>query len=454
VFVFFGLVVPAYLAGNSPFGNADAGRAGETAGTVGENILRLTEEDAVELALQRNLFLRSEATALQSELRRARTAANVLLPSITASGTLNRRNEEIPATLESDAYRTTAQLSLGAQLTISPDIAPSISAVQSDAAAAQYAHQQTATDLSRDVRISFYAVLLSRERVLVREGAVRTARDIREQSRAEYGNGRVEYRTVRQAELGLSQAELQLQQNRAAYQDNLEQFRGLLSLPDDQPFILEGELPVSGGSSGRSVEFVSTPDIASRAEIAELGMRLEAERHRATASVRNRYFPTVTVGASIAPGTADPFNPDNPVWGEWNEGGSVHLTVSLPLDGLVAFSSRAVAAQTSRYQADAREVSVQAAVEQAHREYRSLVRALETDLESLDAYRLNLEIAEEVLELTEQAYRDGATDLVSLRSAQDDLEEARLDLLAAAFSWQSNLIRLEYASGARIREDK
>ena len=60
-------------------------------------------------------------------------------------------------------------------------------------------------------------------------------------------------------------------------------------------------------------------------------------------------------------------------------------------------------------------------------------------------------MAQEIYELTLDAYRGGTTDFLAVQKADDDLETARYTLLAERFTYLSTLIDLEYALNTPIR---
>jgi outer membrane protein TolC len=71
------------------------------------------------------------------------------------------------------------------------------------------------------------------------------------------------------------------------------------------------------------------------------------------------------------------------------------------------------------------------------------IRTIERILESLEAMKLNVELAQTAYEMHEDAYRRGAMDYQRLRAARDGLEQARNRILAEQFNLISAILDLE-----------
>ena len=71
------------------------------------------------------------------------------------------------------------------------------------------------------------------------------------------------------------------------------------------------------------------------------------------------------------------------------------------------------------------------------------IRTIERILESIEATKLNVELAESTYEMVSDAYRRGAVDFQRLRGAGDSLEMAKNRLLQEQFNLISALLDLE-----------
>lgn len=415
--------------------------------------ITLDEAQSASRAVSENLRLQSRRVSLDAEQREIDTAWNRLLPSLSAGGTLSRANEERAVQPPAEPYHTTASASVSAEITLTGGTLAAIQATEEAFRASRLSYEEARQEVEREARKLFYFLLLQRERIGVGELALDTAEENRLQTRSEYETGRVDSRTLRRAELAVEQATLSLEQTRAEYEDSLATFRSLLGIDDGQEIELDGRLPVEGPIGA----FLPALSASDRADVAALRAEMEAKRMQAEATRRDRLLPALSVRADYAPLTADPFNPDNEaLYGEWSDQGSLSVSLRFGLDGLLSFSRQGVAENSARAAQEALRLEQQEAIETAEREYESLLRRIDNARSALRSRHSNLELAEEVYELTVEAFEHGTTDFTTVLEAQTELEEERLAVLDEAYTLKSRLIDLEYVSGQAqaVRSDQ
>ncbi|NNM31917.1 MAG: TolC family protein [Gemmatimonadetes bacterium] len=127
---------------------------------------------------------------------------------------------------------------------------------------------------------------------------------------------------------------------------------------------------------------------------------------------------------------------------------SVQLTLRLPV--FSGFTRQRQVAQAQAVNRDAvhsrraEELRVQTAVTQS---YDDLV----TYYRSLQIQERNLEVAAEQLELARERYTFGAAAFLELLDAEDSMEQAERDHLAAVYDFHQAMWALEAAVGLRLR---
>jgi outer membrane protein TolC len=407
--------------------------------------IRLDESAAVERALKENLSLRAQQTTIATQARNADLWWNRLVPSFSVGSSLIRHNEEITPPPTAAPYSLSFALDLEARMTLTPGVAADVRSERDELEAAQSRYTDAGRSIERQVRRLFYSLLLDFERIQVAEFTRDLARETLEQTATDFRLGRVDSRTLRQAELGTQQAELRLRETRSQYEDSLAVFKNLVGIEEEAPLLLEGELP--GEDFFRTMKSPEyAPDL--RPDISAMDAELRAQGERITSMERGRSFPALGVAASWTPRTGDPFNPGNEgIYGEWNDTGGVSLSLRFELQELFPFSRSGTSLNTAEARLESLRLQKQDAVEAGLREYHSLLRRIDTRIAALDSRRMNLNLAREIYDLTDQAYRAGTTDLLTLRSARSEVEAARLDLLQETFNIKSDLIDLEYVSG-------
>jgi outer membrane protein TolC len=77
----------------------------------------------------------------------------------------------------------------------------------------------------------------------------------------------------------------------------------------------------------------------------------------------------------------------------------------------------------------------------------NIILSLQKSQASIEALKKTVDLAERSYRATEQAYRAGLQELLQVQSAEDQLNQARLGVLAQNFTYILGLIDLEYAIG-------
>ena len=408
--------------------------------------LLLTEESAVERAIVENLSLAQGRVNLSTSARAADTAWNALLPSMNVSGTLVRTNEEIATT---DPYDTTFSALLQAQLIFSIASIEGISTARLQYINDQITYEQAVADVALAVRRSFYSLILAEQNISVAEQSVATAEETLVQTQTEFNAGLVSEVTLRQAEVTLQNRRLTLQRQEAAYDDALANFRLLLGIREGQEIELEGTIEVE--ARGGLDEIAERTDLTGRWDLQDIDAQIATRRSLNRATTQLERTPTVTLGASYNPALADPFNSGNPAGDEWNDQGSLSVTVTIPLDNYLPFSSTGGDLRANDAVLSPLEIERENVLDNARFEVESLLRALASSEVALASLELSLSLQEEIYLLTLDSYQQGVTDFIDVLEAADDLEEARYQFLSEQFTYLSTLLDLEYALNVTIR---
>lgn len=414
--------------------------------------LRLDETAAVALALDGNPNLAVARSSIVVLQRQAETAWNAFLPSLSAGASLIRANEETTPMPPADRYDLTASATLSASLSLMPQAIPEIEAARLDLVAGRLGVAEQREAVAFQVRSTFYGLLLQREEIAVAETDVAIAAGSLEQAAANHEAGLTSLTELRRAELALATAELNLMSRRAALEDTRDAFRDLLGLNPGTPFVLEGSIaPEDGayraaGLSPEDARDVDSPDLTGRADLATVAAERAAQRERIRSARVGRLTPTMQLGASWQPTLPDPLESDNAAH-EWSDRGSLSVSLSFALDGLLPFSRAGVAEDAAAATLATLDAQYHASAVDASREYSGLLRRIATSRAAIETQQLNARLAAEILELTEEAYANGTADFTTLDTARGDLAEAQLALLAERHAIRVALIELEYVGG-------
>lgn len=424
-------------------------------GAVSAQAIVLDEASAVERALAGNLDLVRERVLLASSARTADTAWNALVPSVTLSGSLVRSNDEMIIQPPAEPYHTTLSAQLQAQLVLSLASIEGIRLARLQYWADLISYETASRRIARDVRKLFYQLILLERQVAVAGRSAATAAENLSRVESEFADGLVAEVAVRQAQIALQNRRLALQRQKAAYRDVLSRFRLLLHIDEEVLLELDGTIELEPTTDlDRIVRETGYVDYA---ELRSIEARILAQRSLTIARRRLARAPTLSLGASIQPGLADPFNPDNPAndrGNGWVDRGALSLTLSIPLDNHLPFSSGAVELQSQEALTRSLEIQREIVLDRARSDIASSVRGIENSRLAVESLRLGLDLAEELYRLMLDAYGNGAASFLDLLEAEDNRVEAHSDLLAEEYHSLAALIDLEYTLNRSLRTRK
>ncbi|MFW5844116.1 MAG: TolC family protein, partial [Spirochaetota bacterium] len=129
--------------------------------------LILTEEGAVDRALEYNLGLAANRQELAGSRRRAETAWNVLVPEVTASAGLQRTNEATAVLPPGEEYRLTAVGGVEGRLALSLAAIEGIRTAEMEYRTGAAGYRESAAAVEQEIRKSFYNLILLEEQLAV-----------------------------------------------------------------------------------------------------------------------------------------------------------------------------------------------------------------------------------------------------------------------------------------------
>ncbi|MFP4484242.1 MAG: TolC family protein [Spirochaetota bacterium] len=451
---------------------------------IPQDATRLTEERAVELALEENLGIRSQLQSLSVKERDRRTAWNQLYPSVQLSGTVNRNNLEqeisslVPTgspgpdgsfdsvrPLEETAPRWSVSGQLSAQLDLSLRM--------------YYAIQQTAVDLRegrlsladaqdrvvRDARKQFRRVLLLQRALDLARRRLETASEEVDEARVNVENGLSDRSALLQAQIQHANTEVALQEQENALAAARRGMKSTLGLGLEEEVILEvgsdthvtlpgdeGEPPGETVAASRLPRFdrgaLEEEFLSGSRELQNLTVQME-RLETLQRLERAGLFPVVRLSF-----TADPAFQGDPFEDSWIEDvdeawqqqrGAFSITVSQPLDPFIPGSSAWTAMANYDDQIAELRYQTEQVRDGARLEVASLLDTLRSVRTTVRARELNLELALRNLELARQGLESGNRGRLDVRRAEDARAEAELNLAQEVNTYYTTLVDLAYA---------
>ena len=397
------------------------------AGLLGAQTV-FTIDKAVESALSHNVSVERSAIAYDALGRKSSNAWNVLIPSIDAGAGISRMTAS-----EVKSYYGSISATLG----ITPAIIKSIEKAKLDYDSGRITREIALRDVELSVRKAFYGILYERDYVALVESNVATAQKQYEQTLARQRAGLVPEVDLLSAQVTLENLKPSLESAKTSFANDMANFKRLVGVDQAEDISLEGSLDDAIALSAIDVSGVS----AASPSVAKLEKSLEIAKAQKDIAAIGLRTPTFALAYTYKPSKTDVAGSD------WEDAGYVSASVTFALDPFLPFSQDA---ETIRSASDAvRDVELQLSdarvAERLSRD--SLLRSIERSRAAIKARTLGVRLAERNYALTEDAYRNGTKDLLSLQSASDAFESARVSLKNESYTLLQEVLDLEYAVG-------
>ncbi len=435
-----------------------------TAGAVGQEIVaetpdaaapvEITIESAVAIALRNNLGLRSELIELEIARRNLAGRYNVFIPELSAGATLARPHvaPEIDELTEAQAQTFGVELEdpprwalrpeLQAQLTFTTSMLHRIRGTQVAYRAGLLEIEDARKQLERDVRQSFYELLLLQENLTITDRRIANAAEQYEDAEANYEAGLIDEFSLLQAQVALENLRPQRRRQQLALDTGLLAFVQSLGLARGTELRLVGSISAADDELPPEEYVLGFVGGNPGLRQAEQSLRLLENQLELERSARH---PTLTLSYAENPElagdplSADPFDLDN-----WSRGGQFALSLRVPLDPHFPRSEARTRIDNRRSERAQAELEIQEAREQVELRITQLLRSLGASIEQLETLALNFELADRAYELALESYDAGLREFSDVRDAEVELEEARVAVLEEQYEYLSNLLELEY----------
>jgi len=408
----------------------------------------LTVDSAVQIALNNNLGLRRMALNTATLNRAADRSWNSLLPTVSAGAMLSHPTSitgEIfpmqsmgPGGRVADRNVWTPGFSLSAQVTFSAALIENIRRAQTDYAAGLLSYEAARQELELNVRRLFYHILLlDANRELAAQNFA-SAQARYEQSAALARAGQVPHLDEFSARVDMENMRPAVRNAEIMYENALDSFKAILGLPSDAVIQLKGSL---AGTLNGSFSAIGGLPQGSRAlgeclETARLRKSIQSMEAQRNAVRNSAHIPALRLSWNSTPLYNIQHN-------FWMDNGSFSITLGLNIDNFLPWSASRTQMDALNDQIQSTQIQLADSLRNRENRVNQNVRSIGRILESLEATKLNVELAQTTYEMFGEAYRRGAVDYQRLRSARDGLEQAKNRLLQEQFNLVSATLDLE-----------
>jgi outer membrane protein TolC len=308
-------------------------------------------------------------------------------------------------------------------------------------------YEKARVQLERDVRKSYYSMLLLQENIGLLRGSFEAAQRRMEMARVNYRSGLIPEVNYLQAQVAVENMRPSMDQAENGLKMQMANFAMTLNLPYNTQFEL---VPVNTEINAIPLDVTDLIHRAAtkRLDIQELQQNILVLQSNRTALIQQIYTPNLSVSWSISPVfIKDPwkdtwFEKDN-----WNSSGNLQFALQFPLHNMLPWSPTYQNVKSLEDNVRNMNINLARTIRGSELEIYSNVFTLEQAIASAEAQGHTVDLAERTYRLTEQSYRLGGTDLLEVQNAELELQKARLGVLEQNFNYFRGLIDLEYAVG-------
>jgi outer membrane protein TolC len=341
-----------------------------------------------------------------------------------------------------------AQGNFSATLALTAALFAGIKTIRQDYRTGLVTFEKAKIQLERDVRKSYYQMLLLEESIKVQRDSLAAAERQVSIAQANYDSGLSPELTLLQARVNRDNLRPDIDENENNYRAAMAQFAMYLGLPYDTQFEF---IPLEG-----DINFVDldTADLIAKAssgklDILELQQNILYIKNAQQAQKFQLWTPNLIFAWNYSPTfLQDPWKDD---WGNkdnWRDvGGMFSITLQWKLNNLFPFTKEGQGLKDTDNQLRSATIGLAQMILGTELEIYNTVMTLDKTRLSIETRNQTVELARRSYDSTEEAYRAGLQDFNSVQNAEEALRQARLGVVQQQFNYLNGLIDLEYSIG-------
>ncbi len=447
--------------------------AGAQESTASEKTVTLSIDQAVDYALEHSRTLKSNDIDLDIKARAAKYAWNVFLPTVNATFTA-ARTSDIDSTLQSingsasmmgliqqlhpgvpiPAAETVSESEklhwalvggISAKLNLSLAYIDQIRAAKASYECGQISWEQNKRQTVVNIKKLFYGLLLQQESLGVKKATLTNARQRAEQAEINFRNGIIPELSLLNAQVTYQNQRPEVETAERTLNQQLDTFAFLLGLPVGTKIELTGSIePIYVDlTTDELLEKYSQNNL----DIQSLQSNIDILKLNLSALNFSTYTPALSLAYNWQP-TKTFFSDSS----KWVDQGKLSITFAWNITNMLPFSDNRQKAQDLKANIEKLDLSMETLHENQKVEVRKAVDTLNQAREQIDSMGRNITLAQRAYDSSSRSYRNGTTELLDLRDAENQLNQARLGQLNQKFNYISALMDLEYTLNTDLSE--
>ena len=411
-----------------------------------EEKLVLTIEDAVKIASENNISIKQSMLNLKKAESAKNYSWNSVSPSISAGATYTNPFTEPKGDFTTDSFSISGSVSLG----LSTNLYTTMKAARLNYENGLLSFDDACRSIELSVRKTFYGLLYEKENIDLQKRGLETSRIQYEKNQEKFKNGKISELDVMTSRVTYEQKKPAVESVEIAYQNDLASFKQLLGIDQKTEIELSGSL--DDALNLKPVSFESLPKSDKAApDVLGAEKSLEIAENSLLATRFSAYGPTVSanykIGSSYAVSADATVNP--PTYSkDWSDlSHSLTVSVNIPLDGYLPWSTGAASVQNNKKAVESAELALENAKTTVQIKTDNYIRKINQGISQVASLKENEKLAETTYNMSQTAYNYGKTDILSLQNYSDSLLSARVSVKQQAYSLISSVLDLEYLLG-------
>jgi len=389
-------------------------------------------DEAVSLALENNLNLKKSSLDLASSGYSEKNLWAEIFPAINASLSAGYSNPLFSDIAPNNSgFRYSA--GLGVSLALNAGIPYSIKSIKLAHQGNILKYEDARNQLSIQVTKNFYALVAEKNNLALLEEILNLAQRQYERSEVSFRNGLRGELSLIQSKLALENARYSLSAATVAYTNNMVEFLAMLGAETDAEVTLSGDVSIIKIEADS--ETLIRQYLPGRPDIVRNRQEIERLEHLERQTVMQNRAPSLSLSFDWSTSEFDPFA-DN---------FSATARLNVPIDSWIPGTARSQSVRRAADSIEKARLDLAAAEDSARTQVRSLAALLRNSWNSIAIARLSLEAAQRGYELTEQGFRNGTVESLTLEDARNNMANARQRLLQSELSYFNMILDLSAA---------
>lgn len=390
----------------------------------------LTIEDAVQLAKENNISVKTAENTLDNLGILNKYSWNSVSPTATLSGNL-------ADDIENDS--SSFSFSGSVNLNLKTNLYSEIKGAKLNYEKGLLTYNEAVRKIELSVRKNFYNLIYQKENLVLQKRSLETSKTQYLNNQEKFKNGKISELDAFTSRVNYESKKPVVESAEINFQNDLATFKQLLGIPQQTEIEVDGSLDEI--LNLKEISFDLLPKVNEPApDVKSAEYNVEIAKNSLLDSRFSAYAPTVT--GSYSYGKSKNSNQD-----EWTTTNRLSVGISVPLDGVLPWSTRAVNIKTNRNVLDTAEKNLEDAKTTVAVQTESYIRKINQAVKQLDSLKSTEELANQTYQMTLTAYNYGKTDFLSLQNANDSVLSAGVNLKSQAYTLISTILDLESVLG-------